>query len=287
MKVMDSLLDLDHQVRLWVPGDPTKDLPALKQLYGVQQLPELSWLTSRPKWKRYDFIGLSFLQALLWKPDLLYTWTLQSALLGLWFGLPVILELHDRTIGNVGQHAFKRFVKHKGKKKLLFITEALREVQQQAYDIPLADDLVQIAPNGIDMRQYSKTITVQDARAALQLPEQFTAVFTGHFYTGRGIELLFGLAQYLPQVQFLWVGGTEKTVASWRQRLDVAGVKNVILPGFIPQQDLPLYQSAGEVLLMPYGLQISGSSGGNSADICSPMKMFDYLATGRPILSSD
>lgn len=38
---------------------------------------------------------------------------------------------------------------------------------------------------------------------------------------------------------------------------------------------------------MPYERSIAGSSGGNSADICSPMKMFDYLACGRAILSSD
>ena len=50
---------------------------------------------------------------------------------------------------------------------------------------------------------------------------------------------------------------------------------------------MPLYQAAGDVLLMPYERAISGSSGGNSAEICSPMKMFDYLACGRPILASD
>jgi glycosyltransferase involved in cell wall biosynthesis len=32
---------------------------------------------------------------------------------------------------------------------------------------------------------------------------------------------------------------------------------------------------------------IAGSSGGNSADICSPMKMFEYMASGRAILTSD
>jgi glycosyltransferase involved in cell wall biosynthesis len=38
---------------------------------------------------------------------------------------------------------------------------------------------------------------------------------------------------------------------------------------------------------MPYERAIAGSSGGNSAEICSPMKMFDYLACGRAILTSD
>ena len=38
---------------------------------------------------------------------------------------------------------------------------------------------------------------------------------------------------------------------------------------------------------MPYETSIAGSSGGNSAEICSPMKMFDYLSSGRVILTSD
>jgi len=50
---------------------------------------------------------------------------------------------------------------------------------------------------------------------------------------------------------------------------------------------LPLAQAASDILLMPYGRAIAGSSGGNSAAICSPMKMFEYMAARRPIVTSD
>ncbi|MBE3039848.1 MAG: glycosyltransferase, partial [Chloroflexi bacterium] len=126
-----------------------------------------------------------------------------------------------------------------------------------------------------------------EARRQLGLPERLTAVYTGHFYSGRGMELLFGLAHALPDVNFLWVGGRAEDVAGWRECCASAGIRNVTLTGFIENRQLPLYQAAGEVLLMPYERVIAGSSGGNSAEICSPMKMFDYLACGRAILSSD
>ena len=287
MKVMDALLALDHQVRLWSPGQHGYELPGIKQLYGMQNLPQIKWAPSNPKWKRYDYIANTFLQTLFWKPDLLYTWTLQSAVLGLLFRIPVVLELHDRPTGNIGVRAFKHFVKQNGKKRLLLITDALKNVLEEEQQVVLAESWVQIAPNGIDMRQYENVLSTSAARKQLDLEEKFTAVFTGHFYAGRGIELLFGLAQSVPEVNFLWVGGTDDMVQSWRQRLQVAGVENVTITGFIPQSDLPVYQAAGNVLLMPYGMQIAGSSGGNSAEICSPMKMFDYLATGRPIISSE
>jgi glycosyltransferase involved in cell wall biosynthesis len=38
---------------------------------------------------------------------------------------------------------------------------------------------------------------------------------------------------------------------------------------------------------MPYEKVISGSSGGNSTTYASPMKMFEYMASKRVIISSD
>jgi len=41
------------------------------------------------------------------------------------------------------------------------------------------------------------------------------------------------------------------------------------------------------VLLMPYGRSISASSGQDIAEVINPMKMFDYMAAGRAIVSAD
>ena len=76
-------------------------------------------------------------------------------------------------------------------------------------------------------------------------------------------------------------------MAAYREKAAQAGLENVTFTGFIPNARLPLYQAAADILLMPYGRAIAGSSGGNSAEICSPMKLFDYMGAGRAILSSD
>jgi glycosyltransferase involved in cell wall biosynthesis len=68
-------------------------------------------------------------------------------------------------------------------------------------------------------------------------------------------------------------------------RLD--GLENITLTGFVDNTILPLYQAASDVLLMPYGKKIAGSGGGDSAQVASPMKMFEYMAAGRAIVSSD
>jgi glycosyltransferase involved in cell wall biosynthesis len=146
---------------------------------------------------------------------------------------------------------------------------------------------MQIAPNGADLECYANLPDTAEARRRLGLVENLTAVYTGHLYAGRGIDLLAGLAGALPSVNFLWVGGRPAEVTAWKEKLAGMNIRNVLLTGFIENRRLPLYQAAGDVLLMPYERAIAGSSGGNSAEICSPMKMFDYLACGRAILTSD
>jgi glycosyltransferase involved in cell wall biosynthesis len=99
------------------------------------------------------------------------------------------------------------------------------------------------------------------------------------------VELFLALAESLPQARFVWVGGRPEDVAAWSHR---ARSRNVTFTGFIPNRDLPLYQAAADILLMPYGTSIMGSSGtADSAAVASPMKMFEYMAAGRAIVSSD
>lgn len=48
-----------------------------------------------------------------------------------------------------------------------------------------------------------------------------------------------------------------------------------------------LDQAASDVLLMPYSRSISASSGQDIAEAINPMKMFEYMASGRAIVSAD
>jgi glycosyltransferase involved in cell wall biosynthesis len=85
----------------------------------------------------------------------------------------------------------------------------------------------------------------------------------------------------------LWVGGKPADVAFWQEEISRAGLRNVVLTGFVPNTAIPTYLAAADILLMPYGRTTAASGGGNIADYFSPLKMFEYMAAGRAILSSD
>lgn len=286
MKVCQALAGVNGEVRLWVPGNQIVQWTDLAGQYGLTHPFEVRWLASIPFLKRYDFAWKAADEARKWGADCIYTWAPQVALLGLRSGFPVILEVHDRIMGRVGPRVFRRFIRKSGKKRLLVITQAL--VDRLKPRFPEMDGVdIQIAPNGVDLEQYEDLPAAPEARRRLNLPEKVTAVYSGHFYPGRGVDLLFNLAEAFPPVSFVWVGGRKADVDRLRLRIDKQHLPNVTLTGFVPNRLLALYQAAGDILMMPYEFAISGSSGGNSAEICSPMKMFDYLAAGRAILTSD
>ncbi len=287
MKACEAIRQTGHQVQLLVPGQENHPWEKLAGHYGLRTPFEIQWLPAHPRLGRYDFSFAAVRRARRLGADLLYVWALQAAVGGLRFGSPVALELHGPPEGNFGPRLFRLFLRLKGPKRLLPITRALADILEMTYG-PAAKTIdTVIAPNGVDLERFENLQDPAAARLQLGLPEGLTVGYTGHLYAGRGMDLLTKLARRFPAVHFLWVGGRPDDVSFWKDKLLQDGLDNVHLTGFIENQKLPQFQAVMDILLMPYERVIAGSGGGNSADYCSPMKLFEYLATGRAIISSD
>ena len=287
MKSSQALTQLGHQVHLILPGRSQVAWEELAGLYGLRMPFELEWLPANPHLKRYDFCLTAVRRARSMQADMVYVWPLQAAVFGLLGHLPVVLELHGPPEGRLGPLAFRLFLKLNGEKRILPITRALEAYLEEQYHHRFTPSEAIISPNGVDLERYDNLPITPVARQRLGFPEAVTVGYTGHLYPGRGMKLLVELAHRFPQVQFLWVGGRPEDIRYWQKQLDLEKLSNVSQLGFIENNRLPLYQAAADILLMPYERQITGSSGGNSVDYCSPMKMFEYMGCGRAIISSD
>lgn len=289
MKACQAISQLGHEVHLFLPQYRlhNKNID-LSSLYGLKDQFAIQWLPSHQALQRYDFALQAVRKARILNIAITYVWLIQAGIFSLLAHLPVLFELHGPPEGKFGPSLFRLFQLLPGKKRLLPITRALAVQVQERFGYNAADEhLVRVSPNGVDLERYSGLPDPPTARDLLHIPPTLTVGYTGHLYPGRGMKLLLELARCFPRINFLWVGGQPADVNAWRERLATENITNITLTGFIENRQLPLYQAAADILLMPYERAITGSSGGDSSTYASPMKMFEYMACKRAIISSD
>jgi glycosyltransferase involved in cell wall biosynthesis len=303
MKMCQALAGLGHSVRLAVPGLPhpeEKDWGQLSHHYGLQMQFPVEWLPAHPRLRRYDFGLRAVRWARRWGAELVYTRLPQAAAGASLAGLPTILETHDLPQGKIGPLVFRLFLKGASARRLVVITRALAG-DLARLGAPASPPFTLVAPDGVDLARYANLPDPEEARKLLSAGyhsdpdrtrppleiQRFTAGYTGHLYPGRGSGLLLELAERLPEITFLVAGGETQDINQLRAKAAAKGLANLVLAGFVANAELPAYQAACEVLLMPYQQRVSASSGGDISRYLSPMKLFEYMACQRAILSSD
>lgn len=300
-KMAQAFKQMGHDVRMSIPAQ--SQLKA-KQLnndfiwyefaahYGLCVEYDVQWLAANPSLRRYDYAVRALGWSRKWHAQLIYTRLPQCAGLASLFNLPVIFEVHDFPKGIVSSLLFRMFLSGKGKQRLVVITQALASDLSRKFALPNTDNFTIIAPDGVDLERYAKILPPAIARKQLvekipNLVERFSIGYSGNLYSGRGIELMIEIARRLPNVNILIIGGREIEVDTLKRELGMRGIPNVHLTGFIDNAEIPLYQASCEILAMPYDQKVAASSGGDIASYLSPMKLFEYMACGRVILSSD
>lgn len=313
MKMAQAFRELGHLVHMIVPqssqskkkaeADNQHSWESLAHHYGLKHSFHIEWLPAHNHLKRYDFSWRAIKRAKELGAQVIYTRLPQSAALSSLRGLATIYEIHDFPQGVMGPFLLRTFLRGKGAQRMVVITHALYTDLNKAFRIPTVKDFVRIAPDGVDLERYLDLPDPAIARELLctrqpgfmsdsihfseDFASQFTAGYTGHLYPGRGTQLLVELAARLPEINFLIAGGEPSDVQKLRQTALNRSLSNMFITGFVPNTDLPQIQSACEVLLMPYQKKVSASSGGDIGRYLSPMKLFEYMASQRAILSSD
>jgi glycosyltransferase involved in cell wall biosynthesis len=144
-------------------------------------------------------------------------------------------------------------------------------------------EILHVAPDGVDLQRFQNPLSKTQARTALGLSEGAPwIVHAGHLYEGRGGEELVRALTQIPAARLLFAGGKSADVERVRAVAAAQGLADrVRFEGMVPNGRIPLYLWAADVLVMPYTSRtpIMGS--------ISPMKMFEYMAAQRPIVSTD
>jgi glycosyltransferase involved in cell wall biosynthesis len=136
-----------------------------------------------------------------------------------------------------------------------------------------------IAHDGIDMDEFDSVKTSQDARRELDLPlDKKIVMYVGHLFKWKGVETLLEAARTLSSdIVVIIVGGTASDINRFQNENP-----KVLFVGFKEHRLIPIYMRAADVLVLP-----NKKDAGISEFYTSPLKLFEYMAAGKPIVASD
>lgn len=295
-QVCDALTTLGHQVTVFAPYRKSSVKQEMQSYYGTKSKINLRHLGHFDPIESPLFPGVMG----LWKLnhqlrkelrsaidknnfDLLYTRSpaLLPALLSI--GIPVILELHQ-----LPRFGRRSFVKRCNQCKLVAcLTSSMR---QTLIGWGVDEKKVMVEGDAVDVRRFEKMPSIEEARKGLNIPEGRLVVgYVGRLKTlgmekGVGI-LLDAIAKLSASRKFfaLIVGGPKSDRDFYEAKARSLGLtaSDVLFTGEVPAGEVPKMLAACDVLAMPF------PDLPHYRHHMSPLKMFEYMAAKRPIVTTD
>jgi glycosyltransferase involved in cell wall biosynthesis len=191
-------------------------------------------------------------------------------------GLPYFFEIHDLS--------------PKPRGFLIKLLSASRGIV--AITRGLAEDLgkfakqenILVAEDGVDLQKFAVKLNREQVRLKLGFPaDNKIVLYTGHLYAWKGVITLAQAAGYLPADAWVcFVGGTDRDVSNFKNYVKENRLQRVEIIGQVPYEQVPLYLAAADILVLPNSAKFKISE-----HYTSPLKLFEYMASHRPIVSSD
>lgn len=138
-----------------------------------------------------------------------------------------------------------------------------------------------VAHDAVEAGRFEDLPGRREARTELGLdPNRPVVVYTGGLLAWKGVDLLVEAASRIESAQVVIAGGMDADVARLRER--AAGASNVRIDGFQPPERVALYLAAADIGVVP-----NRSKPAISARYTSPLKVFEAMGAGLPLVASD
>jgi len=151
----------------------------------------------------------------------------------------------------------------------------------------LGKEKVAIIENGVDLEHFSPDLPADNIKQILGLNNTFVVGFVGSFKPWHGIENIISLAEAIKpegiDIRFLIVGdGKERS--NYEEMIKAKGLEgSFIFTGFIEHDRVHEYIAAMDVAIAPHKSDSFKESGGFHG---SPLKIFEYMAMAKPIITA-
>lgn len=197
----------------------------------------------------------------------------------------VLFESHDNKVHN-GSKVFNFILT----KLILRLSKSKNFIKFISISHNLADYWIKKGLNrnkslaihdGFNSASYEIQTSREEARARLGISLQDkTIVYTGNIVQNRGINYIIEAAIQLPDIVFYIVGGPSAIIDFYRHKYDFSAIRNIKFIGQVPHKDIVDYQLSANILLAIWSNAVP------TINYCSPLKLFEYMATGVPFIAA-
>jgi len=192
-------------------------------------------------------------------------------------GRDVYLEVHEPPSSKLRKYLFEKVIKRKSLRGIVVITEKLKHYFVENYGI--SPDLIMTAPDCANIKDKQQN----GMNLKLGADGEFIVGYAGSLYPGKGVDFILEIAEKMPDTQFFIAGGSSHEISEMKKNAP----KNVEFKGRLAHQDVDMFLEGCSVLLAPYKKRVESASGNDIGRWMSPLKIFEYMASGRPMIASD
>ncbi len=137
--------------------------------------------------------------------------------------------------------------------------------------------------NGVKLADYDRSIREDILMDPDLEDDSFKVVYTGTIRPVNNVDNLLDTAKLLKEredIRFLIFGGGSE-LERMENRVREEKIQNVVLKGFVEKKYIPYILSRSSVNILNYSQSRYNWSRGNSSN-----KLFEYMASGKPIIST-
>lgn len=280
-KLCESLSRIGHNVKLILPDTGFKKnyfkFYKIKNRFKIKRIKYFDTFPMGFNYYLYSIVSLFFSN--IKENDLFITRNFFTSLILSLFKKNHILEIHDDILveGRIIKFLIKRvgILNFKSIKKIITTTHSLKKRYSHEYKVNLKK--IQVLHNASSISPSFKYAKKNKKRLKIG--------YFGSLFKSRGIDLIISLSNLNKENDYYIYGGSKTNINFLKQKYKN---KNINFIQYVPYSKIDKEIKKIDICLLPYTSRITVSGDiGDISNYTSPLKIFDYMITGKLIICSN